>query len=252
MGRRPTSADPLLGGSVDEAAVGRLLAEPALRRRSWSVARSWIRSGSPGSPGHRRSLRKDGRDEDRGGGRPISGSHSRTRSSAISRKPATKWSTTGSPSGPRRLPGCRGRGGPGRRRWTFERAILVCGTGIGMAITASRVPGVGAATSPTRIPRSAPASRTTPRACARAAPGGPDVAAILVDHWLASEFHGGDFARKVAKIDALDAANVGRSGGPLRPRLSVAPRSAIGRGPRAPGPSPTASPAFDQSLYEPT
>jgi ribose 5-phosphate isomerase RpiB len=35
----------------------------------------------------------------------------------------------------------------------------------------------------------------------------PDVASILVDHWLASEFQGGDSARKVAKIDAIDAAN---------------------------------------------
>jgi len=32
----------------------------------------------------------------------------------------------------------------------------------------------------------------------------PDVADILVDHWLATEFAGGDSARKVAKIDALD------------------------------------------------
>ena len=36
----------------------------------------------------------------------------------------------------------RSRGG---RRGSFERAILVCGTGIGMAITANKVPGVRAA-----------------------------------------------------------------------------------------------------------
>jgi len=34
----------------------------------------------------------------------------------------------------------------------------------------------------------------------------PQVADILVDHWLATEFAGGDSARKVGKIDALDAA----------------------------------------------
>ena len=48
----------------------------------------------------------------------------------------------------------------------FERAILVCGTGIGMAITANKVPGVRAANvaEPTR--RSARRSRTTPRCSA--------------------------------------------------------------------------------------
>jgi ribose 5-phosphate isomerase B len=33
-----------------------------------------------------------------------------------------------------------------------------------------------------------------------------EVATLLIDHWLASEFAGGDSARKVAKLDALDAA----------------------------------------------
>ena len=33
----------------------------------------------------------------------------------------------------------------------------------------------------------------------------PQVADILVDHWLAAEFQGGDSARKVSKMDALDA-----------------------------------------------
>jgi ribose 5-phosphate isomerase B len=35
---------------------------------------------------------------------------------------------------------------------------------------------------------------------------GAEVATLLVDHWLASEFQGGASARKVAKIEALDAA----------------------------------------------
>ncbi len=97
---------------------------------------------------------------------------------------------------------------------SFERAILVCGTGIGMAITANKVPGVRAAN--VADPYSAERARKSNDAqvlCLGSRVVAPEVAAILVDHWLDSEFQGGDSARKVAKIDALDAANVGRSGG---------------------------------------
>ncbi len=95
---------------------------------------------------------------------------------------------------------------------TFERAILVCGTGIGMAITANKVPGVRAAN--VADPYSAERARKSNDAqvlCLGARVVAPDVADILVDHWLASEFQGGDSARKVAKIDALDAATGRRS-----------------------------------------
>jgi ribose 5-phosphate isomerase RpiB len=41
----------------------------------------------------------------------------------------------------------------------------------------------------------------------------PHVADILVDHWLATEFAGGDSARKVGKIDALDAGRTAAAKG---------------------------------------
>jgi ribose 5-phosphate isomerase B len=88
----------------------------------------------------------------------------------------------------------------------FERAILVCGTGIGMAITANKVPGVRAAS--VADPYSAERARASNNAqvlCLGARVVAPEVASILVDHWLAAEFQGGDSARKVSKIDALDA-----------------------------------------------
>ncbi len=91
---------------------------------------------------------------------------------------------------------------------TFERAILVCGTGIGMAITANKVPGVRAAN--VADPYSAERARKSNDAqvlCLGARVVAPEVANILVDHWLASEFAGGDSARKVAKVNALDAAD---------------------------------------------
>jgi len=90
---------------------------------------------------------------------------------------------------------------------TFGRAILVCGTGIGMAITANKVPGVRAAS--VADPYSAERARKSNDAqvlCLGARVVPPELAVIIVDHWLASEFQGGDSRRKVAKIEALDAA----------------------------------------------
>ena len=87
----------------------------------------------------------------------------------------------------------------------FGRAILVCGTGIGMAITANKVPGVRAAS--VTDPYSAERARKSNDAqvlCLGSRVVGPALADLLVDHWLASEFQGGGSARKVAKIDALD------------------------------------------------
>lgn len=87
----------------------------------------------------------------------------------------------------------------------FSRAILVCGTGIGMAITANKVPGVRAAS--VSDPYSAERARKSNDAqvlCLGSRVVGVEVAKLLVDHWLDSEFAGGNSARKVAKIEALD------------------------------------------------
>ena len=83
--------------------------------------------------------------------------------------------------------------------------ILVCGTGIGMAITANKIPGVRAAS--VADPYSAERARKSNDAqvlCLGARVVGAELAKLLLDHWLASEFGGGSSARKVAKIDALD------------------------------------------------
>jgi ribose 5-phosphate isomerase B len=87
----------------------------------------------------------------------------------------------------------------------FNRAVLICGTGIGMAIAANKIPGVRAAS--VSDPYSAERARKSNDAqilCLGSRVVGPPVADILVDHWLASEFQGGDSTRKIAKITALD------------------------------------------------
>jgi ribose 5-phosphate isomerase B len=87
----------------------------------------------------------------------------------------------------------------------YERGILICGTGIGMAIVANKVPGVRAATchdpySAERARKSNDAQVMTMGAQIVA----PTLARVLVDHWLASEYQGGRSAPKVDKIKALD------------------------------------------------
>ena len=86
-----------------------------------------------------------------------------------------------------------------------DRGILICGTGIGMAITANKVPGVRAACchdpySAERARKSNDAQVITMGAQIVA----PTLARLLIDHWLASEFAGGRSAPKVDKIKKLD------------------------------------------------
>lgn len=86
-----------------------------------------------------------------------------------------------------------------------DRGILVCGTGIGMAIAANKVPGVRAACC--HDPYSAERARKSNNAqvlTMGAQIVAPTLARLLLDHWLASEYSGGRSAPKVIKIDELD------------------------------------------------
>jgi ribose 5-phosphate isomerase B len=87
----------------------------------------------------------------------------------------------------------------------YERGILVCGTGAGMAIVANKVPGVRAvAVQDPYTAERAVASNNAQVITFGAQIIGPQVAEKLIDIWLASEFQGGRSAPKVAKIDNLD------------------------------------------------
>ncbi|MCR4401520.1 MAG: ribose 5-phosphate isomerase B [Firmicutes bacterium] len=87
----------------------------------------------------------------------------------------------------------------------LDRGILICGTGIGMAIVANKVPGVRAAQchdvySAERARKSNNAQIMTLGALVV----GPELAKTLVDAWLESEFQGGRSGPKVEKIDRID------------------------------------------------
>jgi ribose 5-phosphate isomerase B len=93
----------------------------------------------------------------------------------------------------------------------FERAILCCGTGIGMAICANKVPGVRAAVG--HDVYSAERARKSNDAQILAMGArviGPELAKTVVAAWLRSEFEPRS-ADKVALIEAHDQAAGRRS-----------------------------------------
>ncbi|MFK3706269.1 ribose 5-phosphate isomerase B [Raoultella sp. BIGb0138] len=87
------------------------------------------------------------------------------------------------------------------REGEFERGLLFCGTGIGMAIVANKVPGVRAAQchdiySAERARKSNNAQIMT----LGARVVGSELALMLVDAWLAAEFEAGRSGPKVKRI----------------------------------------------------
>ncbi len=87
----------------------------------------------------------------------------------------------------------------------FERGILICGTGLGMAITANKVPGIRAATC--HDVYSAERSRKSNN-CQILTMGarvvGVEVAKTVVKAWLESEFQGGGSLPKVQRMIEID------------------------------------------------
>jgi len=91
------------------------------------------------------------------------------------------------------------------QKGTFNRAVLVCGTGAGMAIAANKVPGVRAVC--VHDPYTAERARASNDAQIMTLGSqivGSSLAIQLIDIWLASEFQGGRSAPKVAKICELE------------------------------------------------
>jgi ribose 5-phosphate isomerase B len=96
----------------------------------------------------------------------------------------------------------------------YDRGILVCGTGAGMAIVANKVPGVRAVC--VLDPYTAERARASNNAQIITMGFQTvtfDVAKKLIDIWLESEFQGGRSAPKVAKIDQVDEKYRQRRGG---------------------------------------
>jgi ribose 5-phosphate isomerase B len=88
-----------------------------------------------------------------------------------------------------------------------DRGILICGTGIGVCISANKVPGIRAAlTHDTYSAERAAKSNNAQIITMGARVIGPELAKSIVDTWLASEFDpNGPSAANVQAIDRLDA-----------------------------------------------
>ena len=91
------------------------------------------------------------------------------------------------------------------REKEFERGILICGTGLGMAMIANKVETVFAGVchdvySAERLRKSNDAQVLTMGARVV----GPELAKTIVDAWLESEFQGGGSIAKVETMRALE------------------------------------------------
>ena len=95
----------------------------------------------------------------------------------------------------------------------FDRGILICGTGLGMAMVANKVEGVFAGTchdvySAERLCKSNAAQVLTMGARVI----GPELAKSVVTAWTNSEFEGGRSAPKVERMKALERQELEQKG----------------------------------------
>lgn len=87
---------------------------------------------------------------------------------------------------------------------TYDRGILCCGTGIGVSISANKIPGIRAAlTHDTYSAERAALSNNAQIITMGARVIGPEVAKAIVDTWLAQAFD--PKSKSAPNVDAIDA-----------------------------------------------
>ena len=94
---------------------------------------------------------------------------------------------------------------------SYDRSILCCGTGLGVSISANKVPGIRAAlTHDTYSAERAAKSNNAQVITMGARVIGPELAKAIVDTYLASDFDPASHSKaNVDAIDAVDARNRG-------------------------------------------
>lgn len=89
-----------------------------------------------------------------------------------------------------------------------DKGVLVCGTGIGISLAANKVKGVRAAVCSESYSAAMAARHNNANIIAVGARVvGDEVAKLIVDTFLNSEFEGGRHADRVAKIDKIEENN---------------------------------------------
>lgn len=87
----------------------------------------------------------------------------------------------------------------------FDRAILICGTGIGMCIVANKFPGVRAACCHDDLTAEMCRRHNDANVlCLSADLTGDRLALRMVEIWLTTEFEGGRHSRRIEKISQIE------------------------------------------------
>ena len=91
---------------------------------------------------------------------------------------------------------------------TYDRAILVCGTGIGVCISDNKVPGIRAAlTHDTYSAERAALSNNVQIITMGARVIGPELAKAVADAWLAETMNFDAAGKSAANVEAIDAVD---------------------------------------------
>ena len=87
----------------------------------------------------------------------------------------------------------------------FEKGIIICGTGLGISITANKVPGIRAALcTDSYMARMSREHNDANVLCLGERVTGQGLAMDIVEGWLKTEFAGGRHAKRVKKILDLE------------------------------------------------
>lgn len=91
---------------------------------------------------------------------------------------------------------------------TYDRAILVCGTGIGVCIAANKVPGIRAAlTHDTYSAERAALSNNAQIITMGARVIGPELAKAIAEAWLRETMNFDETGKSVGNVEAIDAVD---------------------------------------------
>lgn len=91
----------------------------------------------------------------------------------------------------------------------FEKAILICGTGVGISLAANKVKGIRAVVCSDCYTAAMSRKHNNTNILALGARVvGIDLAKMIIDSWLEAEFEGGRHQRRVDMITAIEEKNL--------------------------------------------